>query len=187
MHIPKQAKRVFKGVIFDVYQWQQKMYDNSYTTFEMLKRPDTVQIIAITPNNKILIAKQKQPQYKNYFYSIFGGRVDPGESPLQAAKRELLEEAGYESNDWELITTKALYHKIEWTMYNYVARNCRQTKKQALDKGEKIKVLKLNFAEFEKIFLLDSFRSQDIALDILRLTKQGKLGQFKQKLFKTKK
>ncbi len=38
MKIPPNAKRVFKGIIFDVYQWQQKMFDGSKETFEMLKR-----------------------------------------------------------------------------------------------------------------------------------------------------
>ncbi len=183
MKIPDKAKKVFTGVLFDVYQWKQKMFDNSIETFEMLKRADTVQIIATTPDKKILIARQIQPNYKKYFYSVFGGRVDKGEKPLVAAKRELLEESGYESDDWELINTKALYHKMEWNMFNYIARNCHQTKKQTLDKGEKIKVLKLNFTEFKKIILLENFRSQDIALDILGFTQQGKLSQFKQKLF----
>lgn len=184
MKIPKQAKRVFKGVIFDVYQWPLKMYDGSIEIFEMLKRKNSVQVIATTKDNKILIAKQTQPQYKKYFYCVFGGQIDNHETPLQAAKRELLEESGYVSNDWELITTKSLYHKIEWTMYNYIARNCVQIQKQQPDKGEKIKVLKVNFQEFIDILLKDNFRSQDLVIDVLKLSQQKKLNQFKQKLFK---
>lgn len=35
--IPDHAKCVFKGVIFDVYQWEQKLYNGTTTTFEKLK------------------------------------------------------------------------------------------------------------------------------------------------------
>lgn len=38
--IPEQAGCVFHGEIFDVYQWQQEMFDGSYERFEMLRRPD---------------------------------------------------------------------------------------------------------------------------------------------------
>jgi len=41
MKLTSQAQRVFKGIIFDVYQWKQKMFDGSQGIFEMLKRPDT--------------------------------------------------------------------------------------------------------------------------------------------------
>lgn len=183
MKIPKQAKRVFKGKIFDVYQWRQKMFDGGYKTFEMLKRPNTVQIIVVA-RDKILIAKQKQPQYKKYFYSLLGGRMNKGETPLAAAKRELMEEAGYESNDWELLSTKGLYHKIDWTMYNFIARNSKKTKKQTLDSGEKIKVISLNFEEFIEMLMNENFHSKDITLDVLKLIYKGKLRQFKKKLFK---
>lgn len=50
MKIPINARRVFKGIIFDVYQWEQKMFDGNFKTFEMLKRPNTVEIIAIRDN-----------------------------------------------------------------------------------------------------------------------------------------
>lgn len=40
--VPDAAQHVFEGMIFDVYQWPQKLFDGSEHTFEMLKRPDTV-------------------------------------------------------------------------------------------------------------------------------------------------
>lgn len=45
--IPEQAELKFHGVIFDVYQWPQEMFDGSVETFEMLRRADTVKIMAI--------------------------------------------------------------------------------------------------------------------------------------------
>ena len=53
--IPADAKRVFEGVIFDVYQWQQKMFDGSTETFEVLKRPDSVEVIAIKDGKMVVI------------------------------------------------------------------------------------------------------------------------------------
>ena len=45
--VPADADKVFEGVIYDVYHWDQTLYDGSKAKFEMLKRPDTVVIIGI--------------------------------------------------------------------------------------------------------------------------------------------
>lgn len=45
--IPREAELVFRGEIYKVYQWPQKMPDGSVKTFEMLRRPDTVMVIAL--------------------------------------------------------------------------------------------------------------------------------------------
>jgi ADP-ribose pyrophosphatase len=91
--VPKHAKRVFKGVIFNVWQWPQKMYDGSTKTFEIITRHHTVVVIP-EMNGKIVIIKQQQPRMK-WFYSVPAGRMDvPGESPKEAALRELREETG---------------------------------------------------------------------------------------------
>ena len=39
--IPPEADCVFRGEIYEVHQWPQKMPDGSVKTFEMLRRPDT--------------------------------------------------------------------------------------------------------------------------------------------------
>src|SRR3989344_6006543 len=101
MNIPPQAKRVFKGVIFDVYQWEQKMFDGTTTTFEKLKRPDTVVVFPILPDGRILLTEQEQPG-KQLFIGATGGRVDENEDILESAKRELLEESGYKAEEYVL-------------------------------------------------------------------------------------
>ncbi len=89
--LPPQAKRVFEGIIFDVYHWQQQLFDGSYTTFEMLKRPDTIQVLAVR-DNQLVILEEEQPGHPA-FYGVPGGRHDqPAESELDAARRELREE-----------------------------------------------------------------------------------------------
>ena len=145
--IPKNAKRVFKGKIFDVYHYEQKMYDGSYATFEVIKRQDAVQIMPIV-GNKIMISYESQPSSSGY--GLIGGRIDrKGETLLKTARRELLEEAGLKSNDWLLLRSfKPNDAKYIYTVYLFIARNCQKASKQRPEPGEKIRLTKVSLNRF---------------------------------------
>ena len=164
--IPKNAKRVFKGVIFDVYQWEQDLYNGAKTTFEKLQRPDTVLIIPVTKEGKIILSYQEQPG-KAPFVGTVGGRVDEGENALEAAKRELLEEAGYEAKDWLLLDAFQPVSKIEWAIYVLVARGCHKVAEQSLDGGEKIDLKLVNFEEFVEMVLDGKFGDTELRVKFL--------------------
>lgn len=180
MKIPPEAKRVFKGIIFDVYQWRQKMFDGSSSTFEMLKRVNTMQVIAVK-NGKICLSYQSQPNKKD-FYSLFGGRGEEGEDPLVTAKRELLEESGLSSETWELYKVSQPLHKIDWDIYTYIAKDCKKVATQKLDVGEQIEIKEYSFEQFIDIVLSDKYWGNELILDILRLKDQGKLEELKLKI-----
>ena len=180
MKVPKEAKRVFKGNIFDVYQWPQKMFDGSEETFEVLKRPDTVEVIAVK-DGKICVSIQSQPNKLN-FYSLFGGRAEEGEEPIVTARRELLEESGMTSDSWELHKSYMPVHKIDWTIYTYIAKDCKKSSSVKLDPGEKIESKELNFDEFIDFVLSDKYWGNGMVIDILKMKADGKLEEFKKKL-----
>jgi ADP-ribose pyrophosphatase len=183
MKLPPQAKKVFQGKIFSVYQWEQKLYDGSTATFELLKRPGTIQIIP-TSEDKIFVSFEEQPT-KPLSFSLLGGRQEPDEAPLVTAKRELLEESGLESDDWELIKTYEFQGKIEWPIYYYIARNCKKVAEQQLDPGEKLEVKEVSFSEFIEMTSSEDFGNQMFTNDILRMNlDKNKLEEFKSKLFK---
>jgi hypothetical protein len=77
--IPDDAKQVFTGKLFNVYQWEQEMFDDSTAIFEALERDDSALIIPVQ-GNKIYYAKEEQPA-RAPFTSVFGGKVDKGEKP----------------------------------------------------------------------------------------------------------
>lgn len=148
--VPATANKVFTGIIYDVYQWQQKLFDGSETTFEMLKRPDTIEILAIK-NDKIIVLQEEQPGKKPY-YAIPGGRHDvPGETELQAAKRELLEETGLTFAKWRLVHVHQPTTKIEHFIYQYLATDFVSQNDPHLEAGEKIVVLELGFSEVKQL------------------------------------
>jgi ADP-ribose pyrophosphatase YjhB (NUDIX family) len=167
MAIPASAERVFKGVIFDVYQWQQTMFDGSKATFERLKRPSTLTVIAVQ-DGSIVMAEEQQPDSAKYL-SLFGGRQEEGEDPLSGAKRELLEEAGLASDDWELYQVYEPVAKIDWRVYVYIARNCRSVAEQKLDAGERITVKKFSVEEFLNLSCTKAFSDRDLSADIMRM------------------
>lgn len=161
--IPQHAKKVFEGKLFDVFQWEQKLYDGSKGIFEKVQRTDTTDVIAITEDGKVIVLEQEQPG-KGKFFSLPGGSVDRGEDPVDNAKRELLEETGYEAGEISLWHSIQQVSKIDWALYIFVAKNCKKVSDQNLDSGEKIKVLLVSMEEF-----VDMIIDQKIILTALNM------------------
>jgi ADP-ribose pyrophosphatase len=160
--IPDNAKKVFEGLIFDVYHWEQEMFDGSFATFEALKKRDSVTVVA-TYNNKIVINEEEQPG-KPVFTALPGGMCETGEDSLTNAKRELLEETGLQSDDWSLwfISDPWKAAKVEWNNYFYIAKNCKKVSEPKLDPGEKIQSTNVTFDEFLEIRNNPRGRNRDL-------------------------
>jgi ADP-ribose pyrophosphatase len=181
--IPEHAELKFKGVLFDTYQWQQDMYDSSVRTFEKIKRADCAVVIAITKDKKILMSCQEQPG-KPKFYGFFGGLMEEGENPLEAAKRELLEESGYTSDKCELWMATQPSSKIDSAWYDFVFRDCVNIADQRLDGGEKIEVLEVDFEEFLEIVLRDDFFEIEVKIHVMKMVIEGKSDELKRFLLR---
>jgi len=147
--IPTGAKQVFKGMIFDVYQWRQKMFDGSYSTFERLKRPDTTKVF-IVQGDKIIVLNEEQPGHK--FFDLPGGRHDvQSETELESAQREVREETGLILKNWKLIDVTQPESKIDWIVYTFVAWDVERLIAPEVHPGEKIVVKHCNFDEALKL------------------------------------
>jgi len=148
--IPDKANCVFQGKIFDVYHWDQELYDGTSETFEALKRPDTVSVFAVV-DGKIIVLEDEQP-HRTMVIALPGGRVDAEDSStLEAAKRETAEETGYSFEKWKLIEVIKPQEKLEWFLYSYIACG-KYTKGEArVDGGERVKVDLRTFDEVKAL------------------------------------
>lgn len=180
--IPEKAKLVYDGIKFRVYQWEQKMFDGTTQIYEGVKRTPSVQVIATTKNNQIIILNEEQP-YMGKFTSIPGGMADFDEKAIEAAKRELKEETGLVTSNWEKFMEFQIGDSIDWKIDYFIARKCKKTSKQRLDRGEKIIVKTVSFQEFIQLTQKKDFRSKYLGSQIKKMNKK-QLQEFKQTIFK---
>jgi ADP-ribose pyrophosphatase len=57
-------------------------------------------MMAVDQRKRVLLVRQYRLPAEKYLWELPAGRLDPGEKPLQAAKRELVEETGYRARKW---------------------------------------------------------------------------------------
>jgi ADP-ribose pyrophosphatase len=105
-----------------------KTVDTEVAPYYSLRVPDYAAILAITEDLSVLAVRQYRPAVDRYTIELPSGLVDPGESPAEAASRELLEETGYAAEAMEVLgpmlpDTGRLSNRI-WTC---VAKRVRLT------------------------------------------------------------
>jgi ADP-ribose pyrophosphatase len=62
-------------------------------------------MMAVDDKKRILLVRQYRLPAEKYLWELPAGRLDPGEKPLQAAKRELAEETGYSARKWSRLAS----------------------------------------------------------------------------------
>ena len=144
--IPDHAKKVFSWVLFDVYQWEQELFDGTTKTFEKVTRTGGSCVVAEI-NGKLLISKESQPS-RGDFVCLPGGMIERWEKVDDGVKRELLEETGLESDNWIFLCYHKPGIKLECERKIYLVRDCKKVAEPVLDAGEKITPELVEFEEF---------------------------------------
>lgn len=165
--LPQNAKRVFKGKIFEVWQWEQKMFDGSMEIFERIKRSGSVNVIALV-GDKIILQEQEQP-HREPFLSLPSGRCDKGEEMKDTAKRELLEETGYSAEEIIFWKGTNLSSSILWKSAYFIAKGCKFIQEPVLDSGEKIVNKLISFDELLMLSENEKFRDKYFMCHLMRL------------------
>jgi|SRR6056297_196349 len=146
-------KKVYETPIFSLHQKKVLPDDGSdAANFYVLNAPEWINVIALTNANEVVLVEQYRHGIDETTLEIPGGMVDKGEKPIRAAKRELLEETGYESGSWEPLGRASSNPAIlsNYT-YLFLARECKKTSPQQTDGHEDIKVHTLPLEKFLRL------------------------------------
>lgn len=141
------------------------------TDFDIYNVKKTASILAITKDQKVILTKQFRPGPEKILLELPGGYVDENEEPIEAAKRELLEETGYQGNiQFAGTNYQSAYSNL--TKYTYVATDCEKIRSQDLDPEEFIEIVEMPLAEFRqhiKSGQMTDIECAYLAMDFLKL------------------
>jgi ADP-ribose pyrophosphatase len=146
------SKLAFKGKVFSVVSDKVEEANGHVHTRDVIRHNGSVVILAVDESKnpldpEIVFERQYRHAAGRTLIELPAGRCEPHESPLAAAKRELIEETGYRAKRWTLLTKYFASPGFlgEW-MQIYLARDIREGV-AAPEPDETIEVFRLTLSE----------------------------------------
>jgi 8-oxo-dGTP pyrophosphatase MutT (NUDIX family) len=120
--------------------------------FHVIHGPDWASVLCVTEASEVILVRQYRHGIANTSLELPAGVIEPNETPEEAARRELVEETGYESSDWvriQTVSTEPARHTT--TAHFFCARGARQTRPPAPEETELLELVKIPLDELARI------------------------------------
>ena len=93
---------VYEGPVFGVRRDEVIEPSGVRAIREVITHPGSVVVLPVLPDGRILLIQQYRHATRQYLWELVAGRIDDGETPRQAAARELIEETGYRATKFRI-------------------------------------------------------------------------------------
>jgi ADP-ribose pyrophosphatase len=151
------------------FDWLENPRNKKVLQAVILEARDWVNVVALTPEEKIVAVSQFRFGIRRLSLEVPAGLVDPGESPLEAAERELAEETGYAAGEWiPLGWSYANPAFLDNRAHHFLARSATPAKTPQPEDGEDILCATLTLAEVRRAIQDGRMRN---AMSLLALSK----------------
>jgi 8-oxo-dGTP pyrophosphatase MutT (NUDIX family) len=120
--------------------------------FHVIHGPDWASVLCVTEDSEVILVRQYRHGIARPSLELPAGVIEPHETPEEAARRELVEETGYEASDWvriQSVSTEPARHTT--TAHFFCARGARQTRDPAPEESEILELVKVPLADLSRI------------------------------------
>lgn len=140
------SRTVYRGRLLHVLEDEVRAADGRSARREYVRHPGAVAIVPFLDSTTVVLVRQYRYPLARHFYEVPAGKIDPGETPRQTARRELQEECGYRARKWRHLTT--IHPCIGYSderIELYLARSLTHVG-HAPDDGEPLEVVPMTMA-----------------------------------------
>ena len=160
------TEKVYNGRIFSFVAEDVTLPNDSRAEMAYVRHPGSTAIVPLLDDSKVIMERQYRHPVRDYLFEIPAGTMDPGETALACAQRELIEETGYTADEFiELGKVHILPAYSDELICVYLARGLSLSE-QRLDPDEIISVVE--YPLDEALQMIETGRITD-ALTILAL------------------
>lgn len=99
----KQLSRVYQGKVFSLFKERVVLPNGVVTDMDTIRHPGAAAIVPLLEDRHVVMIRQYRHAIGEFLLEIPAGTLDKGETALECARRELVEEVGYEASKFRKI------------------------------------------------------------------------------------
>lgn len=174
-----ESRRLFTGKIINLCLDKALLPDGTTANRELIQHPGGVSVAALTENNEIYMVRQFRYPYQEILLELPAGKLELGEDPFEAAKREQWEETGTKSSHY--VSLGDMYPTAGYSAEIIRLWACRAEEDQGtlhLDEGEFLETVRIPLDKAVEMVLNNEIpdgKTQIGVLKTAKLVEQGLL------------
>lgn len=165
-------KEIFKGKIIRVHVDDVELENGKMTKREVVEHPGGVCVAVLTEQNELILVRQFRYPYGEVLLELPAGKLEPGEDPFEAMKREQLEETGTASGSY--VSLGKVYPTCGYSAEIIYLWACRLSQDQGrlhLDEGEFLENQRIPLQEAVEMVLRNEIPDAKTQIGILKTAK----------------